>query len=421
VEIHLLGPVELVVDGVAAPLPAKPRALLTLLALHRNEVVSIDRIVEDLWEGEPPETAVKAAQIYVSQLRKLVGERLESRAPGYRLRVEAGELDVDRFEELAARGDLAALDEALALWRGPALADVADVGFARAESARLEERRAELLELHAAALLDAGRSAAAIAELERLVRDHPLREGPHGLLMRALYQAGRQADALEVYRQLRDRLDTELGLAPSPPLRELETAILRQDPDLDAPARARGPGVSGVLGERRNPRVVLVAMIGTIVLLAVLLFFTLRGPDPNKPFVAKLENFLAQSRDGRAQVVAVVAGARACKLTPVRALAKLDLVDRNRQSLLDQLAALTVPSDPDARRAADLLQRAIGASKAADLAYRGWLTDAQRCPLPPPPTNAANRRAQQAKDAFVAVFNPLARRYGGAEWDPHRF
>jgi hypothetical protein len=163
-------------------------------------------------------------------------------------------------------------------------------------------------------------------------------------------------------------------------------------------------------------------MIGTITLLAVLLFFTLRGgPDPNKPFVAKLENFLAQSRDGREQVIAVVAAARSCRLTPVRALAKLDLVDRNRQSLLDQLAALTVPADRDARRATDLLQKAIGASKAADLAYRDWLTSAQRCPLPTPPTNAADRRAQQAKDAFVAVFNPLARRYGGSEWDPHRF
>src|SRR4051794_29631769 len=376
----------------------------------------MDRIVEDLWEGEPPETAVKAAQIYVSQLRKLVGERLESRAPGYRLRLEPRELDVDRFEELATQNDdLAALDEALGLWRGPALADVSDLAFARAEAARLDERRTEVLELHAAALLDAGRTAAAIDELERLVRDHPLHEGPHELLMRALYRAGRQADALEVYRRLRERLGEELGLAPSPPLRDLETAILRQDSELDPPSRVRMTGVASVLGETRSPRFVVFAMIATIALLAVLLFLTLRGPDPNKPFVAKLENFPTQSRDGREQVIAVVADARACRLTPVRALARLDLVDRNRQSLLDQLAALSVPADRDARSAADLLQQAIGASKAADLASRGWLTGARRCPLPPPPTNAANRNAQEAKDAFVAIFNPLARRYGGAE------
>src|SRR3954471_18505139 len=122
---RILGPVELVREDEPQPLPAKPRALLTLLLLHRNQVVALDRIVEDVWEGNPPETATKAAQIYVSQLRKLVGERLESRAPGYRLRVEPGELDAERFEQLLAEAEsatpdvaLARLDEAVGLWRG---------------------------------------------------------------------------------------------------------------------------------------------------------------------------------------------------------------------------------------------------------------------------------------------------------------
>jgi DNA-binding SARP family transcriptional activator len=432
VEIHLLGPVELVLDGEPVALPAKPRALLTLLALRRNEVVSMDRIVEDLWEGDPPETAVKAAQIYVSQLRKLVGERLESRAPGYRLRVEPGELDVDRFEELAAEDDdLAALDEALALWRGPALADVSDLAFARAEAERLEERRAEVLELHAGALLDAGRTPAAIDELERLVRDHPLREGPHELLMRALYRAGRQAEALDVYRRLRERLDEELGLAPSPRLRDLELAILRQDPALEAP-RAAAPidSASAQPYERAStpwPRILwpLATVLLAVLPIAGLFFGTHHHDAANgsalRPFVAKLENFLTQSSEGRGQVVALVHDARACTLQPKEALVKLDLVELNRQSLLDQVAALNVPDDRAAFDASDLLQKAIQASIAADLTYHGWLQQADGCPTGAPPTNAADRRAQRAKDAFVAVFNPLARRYGDAEWDPHRF
>ena len=426
-EIHLLGPVELVVDGAVAPLPAKPRALLTLLALHRNEVVSMDRIVEDIWEGDPPETAVKAAQIYVSQLRKLVGERLESRAPGYRLVVEPGELDVDRFEELAAAGAaLPQLDEALALWRGPALADVSDLAFAQGEAARLEEQRAEVLELHAGALLDAGRTAAAIDELERLVRDHPLREGPHELLMRALYRAGRQADALEVYRRLREQLDEELGLAPSPPLRELETAILRQDPALDAPRRTAATADPPTTEPRRQRWALVAALVSVGAVAAVVAIAATRGgggsdAQPLRPFVAKLENFLTQSSDGRAQVVALVRDARACTLPPKRALAKLDLVERNRQSLLDQVAALSVPDDPGAFKASDLLQKAIQASIAADLAYRGWLEGSHGCPKGAPPTSAADFHAQQAKAAFTAAFNPLALRFGGQAWDPHRF
>jgi hypothetical protein len=137
--------------------------------------------------------------------------------------------------------------------------------------------------------------------------------------------------------------------------------------------------------------------------------------------VLKLENFLAQSSDGRDQVVALVRDVRACTLAPHRALARLDLVERNRQSLLDQLAALSVPNDGDAGAASDLLQKAIQASIASDLAYRGWLAAAHGCPHDPAPTQAADFHATAAKTAFTRVFNPLALRYGAEPWDPHRF
>jgi DNA-binding SARP family transcriptional activator len=424
--------VEVLVDGGPAPLPAKPRALLTLLLLHANSVVSMDRIVEDVWEGDPPETAVKAAQIYVSQLRKVVGERLESRAPGYRLLVEDGEIDADRFEALLIRAEdapaeqaVALLDEALGLWRGAALAEFATTAFARDEASRLEERRLEAIEARIEAQLSLGRTAPALAEAERLAREHPLRERPHELLMLALYRSGRQADALEVYRRLRERLDGELGLAPSPALRELETAILRQDPELDTPRRMRPAGAAPE--RRRSPWLLAGVAAAAIVGVALVVALTNRSSPSSssaselRPFVAKLENFLTQSSAGRTQVIAVVRGAQACELTPRRALAKLDLVERNRQSVLDQLAALSVPDERDAARSSDLLQKAIQASIAADLAYRGWLENATGCARGAPPTSAANVRAQRAKDAFVAVFNPLALRFGGPAWDPHRF
>ena len=145
------------------------------------------------------------------------------------------------------------------------------------------------------------------------------------------------------------------------------------------------------------------------------------GRPPMTAFVLKLENFLSQSRQGREQVVALVRDVRACKLAPRAGLADLDLVERNRQSLLDELAALSVPDDKVAIQASDLLQKAIQASIASDLVYRRWLTSARGCPHDPPPTQAADSRATAAKTAFTGTFNPLALRFGVAPWDPHRF
>src|SRR6266516_661913 len=187
-ELRILGPVEAIVAGQPASLPAaKPRALLAVLLLSRNRVVSVDRLVDDLWEN-PPDTATKALQGYVSQLRKALGaDRVLTKPPGYSLRVEEGELDLDRFEqlvregrELLASGDAREaaerLEQALALWRGPALAEFGSEPFARDAGARLEESRLEAIEARIEADLVLGRHAQLVSELEQLVARHPYRE-----------------------------------------------------------------------------------------------------------------------------------------------------------------------------------------------------------------------------------------------------
>jgi predicted ATPase/DNA-binding SARP family transcriptional activator len=225
---------------------AKHRALLAALLLRRGEVVPTDLLVEALWPAHPPASAGKLLQVYVSQLRKALPERkIATIAPGYLLEVLAGELDAEQFERRLEEGRAALRDgnaplaaallrRALALWRGPALADVAYEGFAQEEAGRLEELRLVAQEERLAAEVATGRHDAALAELRALVEEHPLRERPRAELMVALYRLGRQADALEVYREGRAALD-ELGLAPGAELRELERAILRHDPALATP------------------------------------------------------------------------------------------------------------------------------------------------------------------------------------------
>src|SRR3954447_4536095 len=234
-EFRILGPLD-VVDGprvVALP-GAKHRALLAMLLLHANQVVSTERLTEALWDDEPPETAQKALQVYVSQLRKrLDSERLLTTAPGYLIRLEEDELDLTRFERLVREG---VPREALELWRGPPPPPVAYADFAQSVIARLDELHLSCLEQRIDAHLAAGRSAELVGELEALVADHPLRERPREQLMLALYRSGRQAEALTTYRDGRHALVEELGIEPGRSLRELEQAILRQDPALDVTA-----------------------------------------------------------------------------------------------------------------------------------------------------------------------------------------
>jgi DNA-binding SARP family transcriptional activator len=250
-EVRLLGPLEVSSQGREVPTGGpKPRALLAALALEAGRVVSVDRLVESLWPGEPPDTAGHAVQVYVSQLRKTLGEgAISTRPPGYAFEPDPGSVDVHRFVRLAgegrealggsdAAGASSVLREALALWRGPALADFTYEPFAQTEIARLEDLRAVAVEDRIEADLALGRHAELVSELEALVESQPLRERPRGQLMLALYRSGRQADALAAYRAARETLVEELGIDPGPALRELEAAILRQDEALLPPKGA---------------------------------------------------------------------------------------------------------------------------------------------------------------------------------------
>ncbi len=253
-EFRILGPLEVLDEGTPVPLGrGRERALLALLLTHPNEVVSIDRLIDELWGPEPPKAAVNTVQYYVSRLRKILGaDRIVTRPPGYAIRVEPGELDLERFERLLADGSGEAVREAIALWRGAALADFAFESFAQPTIGRLEELRLVALELRVEADLAAGRHAEVVAELEPLVEAHPLRERLRAQLMLALYRAGRQAEALEAYHAARRVLVDELGLEPGPALQELERAILRQDPSLALPTQETPPERSIVVAVREE-------------------------------------------------------------------------------------------------------------------------------------------------------------------------
>jgi DNA-binding SARP family transcriptional activator len=244
-DFRILGPLEVEADAQVLPIGSRqPRALLTILLLDANRVVSRDRLMEALWGDEPPERATNALQVYVSQLRKALGADVIVTQPrGYLVHVADGELDLERFESLVAESrplEPAAaaarlLREALSLWRGEPLADLADVPYVEGERRRLEELRLGALEARVEADLALGRHAELVPELESLVREHWLRERLRGQLMLALYRCGRQADALEVYRSGRRLLDEELGLQPDDELQRLERAILNHDPSLESP------------------------------------------------------------------------------------------------------------------------------------------------------------------------------------------
>src|SRR5438034_907611 len=231
-EFRILGPLEVLADGRAVELGGqKQRGLLAILLLEGKRVVATDRLIDALWEEEPPETALKALQVYVSQLRKVLGkERLQTKAPGYLLRVEEGELDLERFRQLHEERRHA---EALSLWRGGSLADFGSQRFARSEIARLDELRLTCLEDRLDDDLAAGRHSELVGELNALVGAHPLRQRVRAQLMLALYRSGRDAEALAVYQDVRRELIEELGIEPGRELRDLHRAILKQDPALD--------------------------------------------------------------------------------------------------------------------------------------------------------------------------------------------
>ncbi len=251
--LGILGPLEVrLEDGEPAALGGhRQRALLAILILHANEVVSTDRLIDQLWGEHPPATAVHTVRVFVSRLRRALGPagaRLVTRPPGYVIEVGVDEVDADRSERLFASARAALADgepreaeallrDAERLWRGPPLADFTYEPFAQATIARLEEVRIGCREQLIEAELALGRHADVVGELEALVREHPFRERPRGQLMLALYRSGRQADALDAFQQARHTLVEELAVEPSEALRDLEQAILRQDPSLAAPSQ----------------------------------------------------------------------------------------------------------------------------------------------------------------------------------------
>jgi DNA-binding SARP family transcriptional activator/tetratricopeptide (TPR) repeat protein len=258
---RLLGPLEVVDDGdrSLALGGRKQRSVLAVLLLHANDVVATERLVDEVWGDSPPATVAKSIQVYISRMRKELGDgRLVTRPPGYALHVEPSELDLTCFQALVAQAAdadpaaaAASLREALALWRGPALADLAYEPFAQTHAAQLEELRFSALEQRIDADLAAGEHAQLVGELEALAAQHPLRERLRGQLMLALYRSGRQADALAVYQAARTTLVEELGIEPGRALRDLHQAILGQDEGLDIAAPAEAP-------ERSSPRGVFV-------------------------------------------------------------------------------------------------------------------------------------------------------------------
>ena len=263
-DFRLLGPLEVAEHDTVLELGGiKQRSLLALLLLHANEIVPTERLIDELWSGAPPATVAKSVQVYVSRLRRRLGDgRILTRTPGYVLNVGPSELDLARFERLVAEADGAEpapaarrLREALAVWRGPPLADLAYEPFAQAHIARLEELRLAALEQRINADLATGRHRELAGELDALTREHPLRESLCGQLMLCLYRCGRQAEALDVYLAARTRLVEQRGIEPGRDLRALHGAILAQDPVLDAPATAgavtaRSPGL--FVGRRRE-------------------------------------------------------------------------------------------------------------------------------------------------------------------------
>jgi DNA-binding SARP family transcriptional activator/streptogramin lyase len=331
VEWRILGELHVAHQGRTVEIGAgKERALFAMLLLHRNEAVSPDRLADGLWGEAPPAAAAKSIQTYVSRLRKrLPGERLATRPAGYVLRVEDDEFDAARFERMLAQGRTAlaagdataaaeVLADALALWRGPALADFRYELFAQAEITRLEELRLAAQMEHAEAELALGRHDRLVPRLQALVGEHPLQERLRGQLMVALYRSGRQSEALECYREGRRILVDELGIEPGPSLQELQQAILRQDARVAPPA---SEDVSVEEAEAPVPRTPARLVLGLALLVAA---------------IVPLAAFLVARRDGGA-------GERAAPRILPRSLVAIDL-SRGAVAAVVPLGALPGPA-----------------------------------------------------------------------------
>jgi DNA-binding SARP family transcriptional activator len=290
-EFRVLGPLEVATAGRPLSLGGrKQRTVLALLLLHANELVPRERLIDAVWGDEPPAEAEASLRVYVARLRKLLAAGtngrpiLETNANGYILRVEPETVDLERFRRLVARGDFA---QALELWRGPALADLAEEEWARREGGMLEELRLNALEERIDVDLAAGQQAELVAELEMLVDEHPYRERFLRQLIVALYRCGRQPDALRTYVRARDELRERFGLEPTRELKELERQILVQDPALD---RLPTPDVEAATPRRgsrfRRGALLAVAVVVVLGLAATMLALAREAPEPTPEAVA---------------------------------------------------------------------------------------------------------------------------------------
>lgn len=363
-EYRILGPLEVHDDGTRVPIGGhKPSALLAVLLVHANEVVSADELVEHLWGAAPPPTALHTLRAHVSRLRKSLGDTesgrvLETRGSGYLLRVAPGELDADRFSSTLERGQsrlaagepevaAAELRDALESWHGPPLADFVYDDFAQPEIARLEELRLTAIETLADADLALGRDAELIPELQALVARHPLRERLRGALMLALYRSGRQADALQVYQQGRRALAEELGLEPSPALQQLERRILEHDPALAGPKRRR-PAVVPAAAWRHPRRIVAAGAALVAIAVGAVAFQATRDEEP----AAVAGAVVLDPRTGGAQDAIALGSAPSSVTVGVGAVWVLDADDRtiakidpSTHEVLRTFSTTSVPTD----------------------------------------------------------------------------
>jgi YVTN family beta-propeller protein len=359
VEFRALGDLQVVEDGQALALgPHQQRAVLALLVLSAGEVVSSDRLIEALWGEHPPASAAKTVQVYISRLRKTLngapasssGGLIVTVDHGYVLRVDPGQVDVRAFEGLLDRGreafadrefDAAAtvLRQALGLWRGAPLADFTFDAFAAGDIARLQELRLEALEIRIDAELALGRHSALVAELEALTTEHPLRERLRAARMLALYRCGREPEALALYRETRRLLVDELGMEPSPALRELHDAILRQDPALEAPPAPQPPGDAGGDGRGRRRRRAAVVAAALALAGGVAAVIGLLAPGATAP-VHVAANAVAVIDPARNAVVHQIAvGARPADISAGAGGVWVDNLDDNSISEIDPKSA----------------------------------------------------------------------------------
>ena len=326
-EFRILGPLEVLDDGAPIPLGTlKERAVLAVLLLRANEVVSPERLIDDLWGASPPPTARKAVSVYLSKLRKTLGRDggnpISPVAGGYRLTLEPECLDASRAQRLTADADeraaagepdaaAALFRDALALWRGPTLSGLTLESQGRDEIARLDELRLIALMDRIDCDLALGRHEDVLGELQLTIREHPLHERPRARQMLALYRSDRQADALAAYQRARHVLVDELGIEPSESLQRLQQAILRHDPALEAPTgttasngAAPGPAPIDVVAPARSaagsqprrrallPRHLVAAGLAIVAVAAVLVAFF---STPRRRSQISLESRLAPS------------------------------------------------------------------------------------------------------------------------------